>query len=169
MPGEKCGLFGAKCFNNGCVFDLLYWGIIAQNHRGHESYGFLTYNKNFRRHVNIGLVPQISGRRYSRWRNFLQGAVGIAHVRYGTSGERGLSKLDFAQPLIASHDGEKIGFAFNGNIVNTYELLNRLTGQFRKDEAFCDAIVFSKYLVKNINSNGIMDAIEDCMRNVEGA
>ncbi|MBO3840265.1 MAG: amidophosphoribosyltransferase [Thermoproteota archaeon] len=168
MPGEKCGLFGAKCFNNGCVFDLLYWGLIAQNHRGHESYGFLTYDKSFRRHVNVGLVPQISGRRYSRWRNFLCGSVGIAHVRYGTSGERGLSKLDYAQPLITSQGGEKIGFAFNGNIVNVYDLHDRLAGKSGKDEAFCDALIFSKYLVSNIG-NGLISAIEDCMRNVEGA
>jgi len=168
MPGEKCGLFGAKCFDGGCVFDLLYWGLIAQNHRGHESYGFLTYANGFRRHANIGLVPQISGRRYSRWRSFLQGDVGIAHVRYGTSGERGLSKLSYAQPLIASQGGEKIGFAFNGNIVNAYELRNRLAGRFKKEEALCDAIVFSKYLVNGI-SKSLMGAIEDCMRNVEGA
>ncbi|MBO3800605.1 MAG: amidophosphoribosyltransferase [Candidatus Brockarchaeota archaeon] len=168
MPGEKCGLFGARCFNNKCVFDLLYWGIMAQNHRGHESYGFLTRAENFRRHVNIGLVPQLSGRRYSRWRNFLKGDVGIAHVRYGTSGERSFSKLDYAQPLIASENGEKIGFAFNGNIVNAYELQDRLAEKFRKDEVFYDALVFSKYLVNNI-SNGLMSAIESCMRNLEGA
>ncbi|MCS7138901.1 MAG: amidophosphoribosyltransferase [Crenarchaeota archaeon] len=169
MLGEKCGLFGARCFNDKCVFDLLYWGLIAQNHRGHESYGFLTYAKSFRRHVNVGLVPQISGRRYSRWRNFLQGDVGIAHVRYGTSGERGFSKLDYAQPLIASQDDEKIGFAFNGNIVNAYELRNRLIGKLEKNKSFCDSLIFSKYLVNNISSNGLMDAIEDCMKNIEGA
>lgn len=168
MPGEKCGLFGAKCFNDSCVFDFLYWGLIAQNHRGHESYGFLTYDRGFRRHVNVGLVPQISGRRYSRWRNFLRGNVGIAHVRYGTSGERGLSKLDYAQPLITSQGGEKIGFAFNGNIVNVYDLHDRLADKSGKDEAFCDALIFSKYLVSNIG-NGLISAIEDCMRNVEGA
>jgi amidophosphoribosyltransferase len=168
MLGEKCGLFGAKCLNNTCVFDFLYWGIIAQNHRGHESYGFLTCANSFRRHVNIGLVPQISGRRYSRWRNFLKGDVGIAHVRYGTSGERGSFKLDYAQPLIVSHGSEKIGFAFNGNIINTYELQNRLIGRFKDEETFCDALVFSNYLVNGIQ-NGLINAIEDCMKNVEGA
>jgi len=167
MLSESCGVFGARCLNGKCVFDFLYWGIIAQNHRGHESYGFLTYANGFRRHVNTGLVPQISGKRYSKWCNFLKGDVGIAHVRYGTSGERGSLKLNYAQPLIASQGSEKIGFEFNGNIVNVYELQKRISGP-RKNEMLCDAIVFSKYLINGIR-NGLMSAIEDCMKNVEGA
>lgn len=169
MPGESCGVFGAKCFNDRCVFDLLYWGLIAQNHRGHESYGFLTCSENFKRHVNIGLVPQIFGKKYSRWRSFLEGGVGIAHIRYGTSGQRdSSSRLNDAQPVIASHGGKKIGFAFNGNIVNVNELRSRLTDVFGKSEIGCDAAVFSKYLLENIK-NDLISGINVCMRDVEGS
>lgn len=168
MLAESCGVFGAKCFNGRCVFDLLYWGLVAQNHRGHESYGFLTFAKVFKRHVNVGLVPQISGERYSRWRDFLQGSVGIAHVRYGTSGSRSASsRLNDAQPLIASHGGVKVGFAFNGNIVNVNELRSRLKAS-AGFEAGCDAAVLSKILAMSIE-DGLMNGVERCMRNVEGA
>lgn len=169
MLGESCGIFGAKCFNGRCVFDLLYWGLIAQNHRGHESYGFLTCSENFRRHVNIGLVPQILGKKYCRWCSFLQGDAGIAHVRYGTSGRRdSSSRLNDAQPVIASHMGEKIGFAFNGNIVNVNELKSRLTNISGKPEMYCDAAAFSKYLVKNMKGD-LISGIDICMRDIEGS
>lgn len=168
MLAESCGVFGAKCLDGRCIFDFLYWGLVAQNHRGHESYGFLTHAEGFRRHVNVGLVPQIFGERYSRWRNFLQGSAGIAHVRYGTSGDRGSSsRLKDAQPLIASHASEKLGFAFNGNIVNVNELRSRLNVSWGF-EAGCDAAVFVKHLVKSIGS-GLTSGVERCMRDVEGA
>jgi amidophosphoribosyltransferase len=168
MLAESCGVFGARCLNGRCVFDLLYWGLVAQNHRGHESYGFLTFSEGFRRHVNVGLVPQIFGERYSRWRGFLQGSVGIAHVRYGTSGDRSASsRLNDAQPLIASHGGERIGFAFNGNIVNVNELRSRLK-DFGESETGCDAAVFSKYLARSIGKD-FMTGVDRCMRDVEGA
>ncbi|NHV98382.1 MAG: amidophosphoribosyltransferase [Thaumarchaeota archaeon] len=168
MLKESCGVFGAKCFNGKCVFDFLYWGLVAQNHRGHESYGFLTYAGGFRRHVNVGLVPQIFGERYSRWRGFLQGSVGIAHVRYGTSGDRSsLSRLNDAQPMISSYAGEKIGFAFNGNIVNVNELRSRLKAS-GDSGAGCDAAVLSKILAISVG-DGLMSGVEHCMRNVEGA
>ncbi|MBO3797973.1 MAG: amidophosphoribosyltransferase [Thermoproteota archaeon] len=168
MLAESCGVFGAKCLDGRCVFDLLYWGLVAQNHRGHESYGFLTCAEGFRRHVNVGLVPQIFGERYSRWRNFLQGSTGIAHVRYGTSGDRGSSsRLNDAQPLISSHGREKIGFAFNGNIVNVNELRSRLKAS-EGFEAGCDAAVLSKILVTSIDG-GLTSGVERCMRDVEGA
>ncbi|MGQ9479595.1 MAG: amidophosphoribosyltransferase [Thermoproteota archaeon] len=168
MLAESCGVFGARCFNGRCVFDLLYWGLVAQNHRGHESYGFLTFSENFRRHVNVGLVPQVFGEKYSRWRRFLQGSVGIAHVRYGTSGERNASsRLNDAQPLIASYEGEKTGFAFNGNIVNVNELRSRLEAS-KESEAGCDAAVFAKYLAESIKGD-LTSGMERCMKDVEGS
>lgn len=170
MLGENCGIFGSKCFNDRCVFDLLYWGLLAQNHRGHESYGFLTCPADFRRHVGVGLVPQLFGKdECTKWRNFLQGNVGIAHVRYGTSGKRGKeSNLKDAQPIIASYGDEKMGLAFNGNIVNVNEIRSSLTETFGGLDGGCDAEVLSKYLVKNMKK-GLGESVAFCMNDVEGA
>ncbi|MGQ9478945.1 MAG: amidophosphoribosyltransferase [Thermoproteota archaeon] len=170
MPGEKCGIYGVKCFNGSYAFDYLYWGLLAQNHRGHESYGFLTCPKNFRRHVDTGLVPQLYGRReYAKWCNFLQGSAGIAHVRYGTSGRRSNNfDLSYAQPTVSSYKGEKIGLAFNGNIVNADDLKKSLVDVFSSREMSFDAIILSRYLVRHM-SRGLIDGVERCMSDAEGA
>ena len=42
-PREKCGVFGIYSPDEQ-VFPYLYWGMLAQNHRGHQSHGFATYN-----------------------------------------------------------------------------------------------------------------------------
>jgi len=160
-------VFGAKCSDGNCVFDLLYWGLVAQNHRGHDSYGFLTYEKDFRRYVDLGLVPQFFGERYSKWRSFLQGSVGIAHVRYGTSGNRdSLSRLSDAQPLLSSHGDKKLGLAFNGNIVNVGELKAHLKAS--GIEASCDAAVLAETLAMNAKDS-LRNGVEHCMKTVEGA
>jgi len=40
---EKCGVFGAYSEKED-VFPYLYWGMLAQNHRGHQSHGFATFS-----------------------------------------------------------------------------------------------------------------------------
>jgi amidophosphoribosyltransferase len=41
---EACGVFGIYDLKHGQVYPYVYWGLIAQNHRGHQSHGFLTYD-----------------------------------------------------------------------------------------------------------------------------
>ncbi|MCS7098443.1 MAG: amidophosphoribosyltransferase [Candidatus Methanomethyliaceae archaeon] len=159
MLKEKCGVYAAKC--NGEVFSKLYWGSLAQNHRGHESYGFLTYYNGLRRYVDIGLIPRIEREEFQRWMNLLPGEMGIAHVRYGTSGRRDAG-LKYAQPIVSSNGRRKLGIAYNGNIVNIGWLKRELK---IKDEV-CDSELLCKYL--NIKDN-IIEQIENCMELVEGA
>ena len=40
---EGCGVYGVGTESQE-AFPYLYWGMVAQNHRGHQSYGFATYN-----------------------------------------------------------------------------------------------------------------------------
>lgn len=51
---ESCGVFGANVGPKE-VFPYLYWGMLAQNHRGHQSHGFAVYNDSIEVHRELGL------------------------------------------------------------------------------------------------------------------
>ncbi len=55
---EKCGVFGIYSPDEP-VFPYLYWGMLAQNHRGHQSHGFATYNDGLEFYTELGLIPPI--------------------------------------------------------------------------------------------------------------
>jgi amidophosphoribosyltransferase len=55
---EKCGIFGIYSPSEE-VFPYLYWGMLAQNHRGHQSHGFATYNDGLEFYTELGLIPPI--------------------------------------------------------------------------------------------------------------
>ena len=83
---EACGVFGAQNFENQPVFPYVYWGLRAQNHRGHQSHGFLTFDGKFHSHKDLDLVPKIKQEKIQQWLIDLPGSVGLGHVRYSTSG-----------------------------------------------------------------------------------
>lgn len=169
MLREKCGVFGVKCSGEGGAFIPLYWGLVAQNHRGHESYGFLTYSEGFRRYVDLGLVPRIEKEELIRWNMLLPGDSGISHVRYGTSGLRDISAhLKDAQPMVVSMRKERLGIAFNGNLVNIGWLRDVVTRAKVKLRTTSDTELLCRYLLDNIEK-GIPEAAARCMKDIEGA
>jgi len=54
-PREKCGVFGAYSPDKD-VFPLLYWGMLAQNHRGHHSHGFAACSDGIESYTSLGLI-----------------------------------------------------------------------------------------------------------------
>jgi amidophosphoribosyltransferase len=169
MVGEKCGVFGAKCFDGSEAFVNLYWGLVAQNHRGHESYGFLTHSEGLRRYVDLGLVPRIERQEFLRWSILLPGNVGIAHVRYGTSGHRDVyAHLKDAQPIVVSRGRDRLGLAYNGNLVNIGWLKEFVANRNGRLKTTSDTELLSRYLIDNMD-RGLMDSVRLCMENVEGA
>jgi glutamine phosphoribosylpyrophosphate amidotransferase len=56
---EKCGVFGASV--EGEVFPTLYWGMLAQNHRGHQSHGFAAWDGDIDCYTQLGLIPPNQG------------------------------------------------------------------------------------------------------------
>ena len=83
-----CGIFGAKNFEGQTVFPYVYWGLRAQNHRGHQSHGFLTFDKDeFHTYKALALVPSLKNEAIHEWFSRLPGSVGIGNIRYTTSGK----------------------------------------------------------------------------------
>lgn len=170
--GIECGVFAAINYDNRPVFPHIYWGLRAQNHRGHQSHGFLTYvGGRFHVHRSLDLVPKIRTSAIQEWFGRLPGNVGIGNVRYTTSGkcdEKSLMKG--TQPVTASRKGLKVAVSFNGNVVNTFQLKKEICKQFPRFSYECDAdLICQKLFTEYSKSRDIALAVEACMKEIDGA
>ena len=168
---EACGVFGVHSFGQSPAFPYVYWGLRSQNHRGHQSHGFLTFNGNFHEYKGIDLVPRIKGRDVEGWLKKLPGQVGIGHVRYTTSGgtdEQALVKN--TQPLLAELEGTRISISFNGNVVNTSQLNLELKEKFQTVCCEYDAELICRKLLDELKkSDDLASSVRNCMEGAEGA
>ena len=102
----------------------LFRGLRALQHRGQESAGIATSSHGVLHHRRgMGLVHEIFTQDTL---DTLRGSVGIAHVRYSTTGT---SDLENAQPLVLKLFHEDAAFAHNGDIVNYERVRRRLQAQ----------------------------------------
>jgi amidophosphoribosyltransferase len=160
---ESCGVFGA-CSNRGDVFPYLYWGMLAQNHRGQQSYGFATLDGEITRHTGLGLIPSSEE---SNLAKSLSGSVGVANVRYATSGPSNPEALQRdAMPIVLSDGVRSIAVSFNGNIVNIRSLQRRIGAPGN----YSDSHAISLLILQRLGETGsITDAARSCMREIDGS
>jgi len=167
-----CGIFGVKNFNNQPVFPYVYWGLRAQNHRGHQSHGFLTYNQGqFFSYKNLDLVPKIKTEAINEWFGKLPGSIGIGNVRYTTSGKCDESSIiQGTQPVVGITDKMKLAVSFNGNIISTRELKNEMRDNFDNFVYNCDSdIVCHKLLLGFKQGKDLVGAVLGVMEGLDGA
>ena len=113
--GMECGVFSAIDFLRKPIFPYVYWGMRAQNHRGHQSHGFLTFDGAFNVHRSLDLIPKIKTKDIENWLTRLPGYVGIANVRYTTSGRLDNKALiRGTQPIKVETSKFKVAISFNG-------------------------------------------------------
>jgi len=154
-----CGVFGAINFDGQPIFPYVYWGLRAQNHRGHQSHGFLTYaDGKFYVHRSLDLVPKIKTSAIQEWFGRLPGHIGIGNVRYTTSGKTDeKSLIRGTQPVIASKNGFKVAISFNGNVVNTFSLKKEICREFPNFSYECDAdLICHKLLIELVKSKDLV-------------
>ena len=167
-----CGVFGAINFDKDPILPQVYWGLRAQNHRGHQSHGFMTYDKGeFFSYKNLDLVPKLKSASFKQWMKNLPGNVGIANVRYTTSGKcDDKSIVDGTQPMKSEIDGIRIAVSFNGNIVNTQQLKRELNPHFPDFTRACDSdLVSRKLLLELKNGKDLASAVKAVMLGMDGA
>ena len=167
-----CGVFGAISFEKQPIFPHIYWGLRAQNHRGHQSHGFLTYaNGEFYVHKSLDLVPKIKTSAIQEWFGRLPGYIGIGNVRYTTSGKTDeKSLIRGTQPVTASKNGLRLAISFNGNVVNTFRLKKEISEEFPNFSYECDAdLICHKLLMELAKSKDLASAVKLCMQEIEGA
>ena len=118
-----CGIVGL--YSPGEITSsLAYLGLFALQHRGQESAGIATSDREEITIVkDMGLVSHAFDERKLAP---LDGDIAIGHVRYSTTGS---SHWENAQPLFRSIGDMGFTIAHNGNLTNT-DKLQELLGQF---------------------------------------
>jgi len=171
-PKIACGVFGAVNYDSKPIFPYIYWGLRAQNHRGHQSHGFLTYNNGkFHVHRNLDLVPKIKSSAIQEWFGRLPGHIGIGNVRYTTSGKTDeKSLIEGTQPATASKRGLKLAISFNGNVVSTVKTREEIGRMFQGFTYDCDAdLICHKLMAELLKGKDLISAAKTCMVDVDGA
>jgi amidophosphoribosyltransferase len=160
---EKCGVFGASVDDE--VFPTLYWGMLAQNHRGHQSHGFATWSGQIDFYTQLGLIPPNQGFGYNVKK--LAGSVGIANVRYATSGSLDIgSRQRDAMPIEVKGEKRSIAISFNGNIVNVRDLQKRVG----VDQSYSDTHALALLILQTLEKTGsIEEAARACMAGIDGS
>ena len=168
---EACGVFGAQDFEHRPVFPYVYWGLRGQNHRGHQSHGFLTFDGRFHAYRGLDLVPKINREAIQKWVRKLPGHVGLGHVRYTTSGgtdEQSLVRS--AAPILERAGKTKIAISFNGNIVNGPKITREIREKFPSFQYNFDAQLISRKLLLKLRKEGdLASSVRSCMKEIEGA
>jgi amidophosphoribosyltransferase len=169
--GMECGVFSAIDFGGHPIFPCIYWGMRAQNHRGHQSHGFLTFDGKFNIHRSLDLIPKVKKQDIHEWLTRLPGHVGIANVRYTTSGRQDEDALiRGTQPITVDTGKVRLAVSFNGNIVNTVALKKELCKIYPDFSYECDAELISRKLaIELVNGGDFQSAVKACMKEVEGA
>lgn len=168
---ENCGVAGAVSFRNENVLLYLYWALVTLNHRGHQSYGILTYSGDFRIFKDLGLIADLDFQKLSFWNEVLPGSLGIAHVRYATSGK--FSKVQLladAQPCIVEDGSFRLALAYNGNIANVLVLRRSLQSRGVNFHGTSDAEVLAHVLMDRVKVEGdFVEGVRSLMKEVDGA
>lgn len=167
---HNCGVSAIYRFDGGNVIEFLYWSLVSLNHRGHHSYGMVTYDGSFHIFKDVGLISDVSMEKLSSIAKQLVGNIGLGHVRYATSGETHKFNLSVdAQPIIVGDD-LKVCIAYNGNITNVKILREKLLSHGYSFKGTSDAEVLALMLLHGlIEYGGLVDAVRMVMNDVDGA
>jgi amidophosphoribosyltransferase len=98
---------------------------------------------------------------------FLKGHLGVANVRYATSGQNGVGSLmRDAMPTHIEEGGKSATLSFNGNVVNISQLQNYLGIGDDKSDAHALTLLF---LRKLIETEDIRESARECMEKIDGS
>jgi amidophosphoribosyltransferase len=114
-----CGIFGI----DGCddAANLTYLGLYAQQHRGQESAGMVSWDgQQLHLERGMGHVSEIFKEKVIAR---LPGRRALGHTRYSTAGS---SVVANAQPIVVKTSMGPVGIVHNGNLVNPGEIRERL-------------------------------------------
>ena len=144
------------------VSRLAYFALHAMQHRGQESAGIaVASDAGVTVQRDLGLVTAVFDEPSLRG---LTGNAAIGHVRYSTTGA---NKWDNAQPLARPRDGDIVTLGHNGNLTNSAELRERLTGDGEILDATSDSELIAALLAAEDGS--LLAAAAAIMPQIAGA
>lgn len=131
-----CGIVGI--FSQKAVAAELYESLLHLQHRGQDTAGILTCDERMHLKIGRGRASEIF---HAEDMQELKGNLGIAHLRYPTSGGHSLAE---AQPLTTTFP-YGIGLVHNGNIANYQELKELLKEKRRYLNSLSDSEMLLHY------------------------
>ncbi len=157
-----CGLFGL--IGHEQASRMAYFGLYAQQHRGQESAGIVSWHDNkMYSHMGMGLVPEVFDEPSLE---ALPGMTAIGHVRYSTTG---LSERCNVQPLVVRVRGMDIALAHNGNLTNARALRAELEDQGAIFQTSSDTEIFVHLIAHALKDKSLEEAIVYACSRVDGA
>ncbi|MBR0218054.1 MAG: amidophosphoribosyltransferase [Clostridia bacterium] len=163
---EECGVFGVLAKERRDVASTAYYGLFALQHRGQESCGIVVNDDGlFSAHKDTGLVNDVFTPEVMAKLGF--GDMAVGHVRYGTTGSTSRAN---AQPILVNHIKGPMALCHNGNLINSFELRERLELEGSIFHTTSDTEVISYIITKErLTAPSIEDALCRAMRRIQGA
>ena len=160
---DECGVFGVYSNSPMDVSGMTYYGLYALQHRGQESAGIAVGNgTEVDIHKGLGLITEAFTKDDL---NRLKGHIAIGHVRYSTTGS---TKVENAQPLLASSKHGHIAMAHNGNLVNADVIRDLLEDGGHVFHTTIDSEVIATLIARGAK-RGIERAVVDAIQAVRGS
>ncbi len=157
---EECGVFGIYD-KSSTIGTTIYEGLMALQHRGQEGAGIVVVHESQIDVVKgLGLVKEAL-----QDVSFLEGHIGIGHVRYSTTG---IENPCDVQPIVGESQWGAFAVAHNGNLTNARVLRRELELQGSKFTTTMDSEVIV-HLIQRSNESTILGAIQQACRRLEGA
>lgn len=159
---EECGVFGVWSEENIEASKVVYYGLLALQHRGQESAGIVVCDTkgpigNISAHKGMGLVSEVF---HDDVLEKLRGNIGIGHVRYSTAGG---SVEENAQPIFLNYAKGTLALAHNGNITNIEPIRKELIAQGAVFSGTADTEVIAYNIAKE---RMITSSIEEAAKKV---
>ena len=163
---EECGVFGVYATEPVHAARLCYYGLYALQHRGQESCGIVVNDDGLFASVkDVGLVSEVFTP--DRLNSLPQGAMAVAHTRYGTTGG---SNRNNCQPIEVNHQKGRMALAHNGNLSNAAELRSALELSGAIFHTTTDTETIAYIVTKErLSAPSIEDAVSRAMHTLKGA
>jgi amidophosphoribosyltransferase len=157
-----CGIIGVSGIPDAAR--LAYLGLYALQHRGQESAGIVTVDRDSttRAHRGMGLVSETFDEAMLAQ---LPGDVAVGHTRYSTTGSTVLAN---AQPCSVNTRCGTLAIAHNGNLTNAPELKRHLVERGAIFTTSSDTEILV-HLIARSEADTVEGQIRDALEQVEGA
>lgn len=164
---EECGIAGV--FSCREASQLTRCSLMHLQHRGQEGCGIVARHDDGTLECvkGLGLVSEVFGGVDDDDAR-LAGQCAIGHVRYGTSGGRGVENV---QPFVFRLRSGSFAIAHNGNIVNADELKDMLCAEGSVFVSSSDSEVIAHLIHRSgqVGTSGMKEAVANAMNRLDGA
>ncbi len=159
---DACGVFGVYAPGED-VARQCYFALFALQHRGQESAGIAVADgDDVISQRGMGLAFAAFDEESLAQ---LKGDIGLAHVRYSTTGS---NTIENAQPMQGMHSSGPFAVGHNGNLVNYSELKAELEAEGVEFDATSDTAIMVELIARSA-ADTLEDAVADAMTKMRGA